>query len=292
MVSVPNFVGMTFDQASTVAEQAGLVLIRDKFDQTSSQPANTIIGQDPASGATVDRGTEVKLTLAAPAAAVLVPDLRNQPWQTADTLIVQAGLAIGDRTDEFDPLVPLGLVVSQDPRPLLAVPPQTTINYVVSKGPQPSPTLSPTASPTPSPKPTLPPTAPPTQAPTPTPTKAPTPTPTPTASPPPDVSPSVSSHAPDASATGVSVASTISVTFSEQVTPHDGWYSISCEASGVHAAGVTGGPLTWTLTPTATFAPTEKCTVTVVGARVSDQDSNDPPDTMAADDAWSFKTGS
>ncbi len=150
-ISVPNFVGMPFEQASSAAEQAGLVLIRDKFDQTSNQPANTIIGQDPASGAVVDRGSEVKLTLAAPLASVLVPDLRNQPWQNADTLIVQAGLAIGDRTDAFDPLVPAGLVVSQDPRPLLAVPPQTTINYVVSKGPQPSPSFSPTATPANSP---------------------------------------------------------------------------------------------------------------------------------------------
>ncbi len=172
-VSVPNFVGMSFEEASSAADQAGLVLIRDRFDQTSTQPANTIIGQDPASGAVVDRGSEVKLTLAAPAAAVLVPDLRNQPWQTADTLIVQAGLAIGERTDEFDPVVPAGSIVSQDPRPLLAVPPQTPINYVVSKGPQPSPTFSPTTGPT----------TPPTSAPTATPVPADTTPPAPPSTP-------------------------------------------------------------------------------------------------------------
>jgi beta-lactam-binding protein with PASTA domain len=155
-VSVPNFVGMSFEQASSAADQAGLVLIRDKFDQTSTQPANTIIGQDPVAGAVVGRGSEIKLTLAAPSAAVLVPDLRNQPEATAVTMIVQADLAIGERSDAFDPLVPAGSVISQDPRALLPVPPQTTINYVVSKGPEPTPSLapSPTAAPTLAPTPT------------------------------------------------------------------------------------------------------------------------------------------
>jgi beta-lactam-binding protein with PASTA domain len=155
-VIVPSFVDMSFEQAEIAAAQAGLVLIRDQFDQTSTKPANTVIAQDPAAGATVSRGSEIRLTLAAPAASVLVPDLRNQPESTAVTLIVQAGLAIGDRTEAFDPIVPAGSIISQDPRPLLAVSPQTTINYVVSKGPEPSPTLSP------SPTPTLPAAAPPT----------------------------------------------------------------------------------------------------------------------------------
>jgi serine/threonine-protein kinase len=284
-VSVPNFVDMTFEQAEAAAEQAGLVLIRDKFDQTSTKPANTIIGQDPAAGAVVDRGSEVKLTLAAPAAAVLVPDLRNQPWQTADTLIVQAGLAIGDRTDEFDPLVPAGLIVSQDPRPLLAVPPQTTINYVVSRGPEPSPTFSPTAAPT------LPPTSAPTAAPTIAATPPPTLAPTPTASPvptPTDASPSVSATSPADNATDVTVTSKITITFTEPVTVSPGWFSISCDGA-TQSAVESDGPTTWTLTPDDPFPHNKTCTVKVTGARVADKDGN-PPDRMSGDHEWSFST--
>jgi beta-lactam-binding protein with PASTA domain len=274
---------MSFEEASRAADQAGLVLIRDRFDQTSTQPANTIIGQDPASGAVVDRGSEVKLTLAAPAAAVLVPDLRNQPWQTADTLIVQAGLAIGERTDEFDALVPAGSIVSQDPRPLLAVPPQTPINYVVSKGPEPSPTFSPTTAPT------TPPTSAPTLAPTPTATLAPTASPPPPP-PPPDASPSIINHTPEADATEVPIDSEITITFSEPVTLSAGWFLISCGTPGdEQPAQDSGGPTTWTLTPDASLPGNETCTVTVTGTKVTDRDGS--PDRMTRDVEWSFKTG-
>ena len=65
--------------------------------------------------------------------------------------ILTAGLGVGDRTDAFDPVVPIGSVVSQDPRSGLQVPKSTAVNYVVSKGPEPTPSPSPTESPSPSP---------------------------------------------------------------------------------------------------------------------------------------------
>ena len=55
-------------------------------------------------------------------------------------------------------------------------------------------------------------------------------------------------------------------------------------------ATVSGGPTTFTLDPTADFVQGESCSVTVVGADVTDQDTNDPPDTMAADFTFTFAT--
>ena len=46
----------------------------------------------------------------------------------------------------------------------------------------------------------------------------------------------------------------------------------------------------FTLDPDTDFATTETCTVTVVAAQVSDQDTDDPLDTMVADFVFSFST--
>lgn len=105
-----------------------------------------------------------------------------------------------------------------------------------------------------------------------------------------DTAPSVLSTVPADGATGVGLAATIDVTFSEPVNVALGWFTISCTASGSHAATASGGPTTFTLDPTADFVASEVCTVTIDDAFVSDQDSTDPPDTMAADFAWSFDT--
>jgi uncharacterized protein len=105
-----------------------------------------------------------------------------------------------------------------------------------------------------------------------------------------DAAPAVVSRSPDAGAANVSVDSNITVGFSEPVDVSGAWYSISCTSSGAHTATVSGGGMSFTLDPDADFAIAETCTVTIVGANVSDQDTNDPPDTMAGDDTWTFST--
>jgi predicted extracellular nuclease len=105
-----------------------------------------------------------------------------------------------------------------------------------------------------------------------------------------DGAPSVTSSSPSRGAAGVARDANVTITFSEPVNVTGPWHSISCVASGAHAATVSGGPTTFTLDPAADFAPNENCTVTVTGAQVSDQDTADPPDTMAADHAFTFTT--
>jgi hypothetical protein len=105
-----------------------------------------------------------------------------------------------------------------------------------------------------------------------------------------DAPPAVTATSPLAGATGVALNSNISITFSEAVNVTGNWYSISCATSGAHTASVSGGPTAFTLDPTADFAGSESCTVTVVAARVADQDADDPPDNMGGDFVFSFIT--
>jgi len=105
-----------------------------------------------------------------------------------------------------------------------------------------------------------------------------------------DAAPQVSSTTPAAGATGVAVDSDITVTFSEPVTASGSWFSISCTTSGAHTAAASGGPLSFTLNPGTDFVQDETCTVTIVGTQVSDNDADDPPDTMTGNAVWSFTT--
>jgi uncharacterized protein len=105
-----------------------------------------------------------------------------------------------------------------------------------------------------------------------------------------DAAPSVTTTSPGAGATDVATDSDVSIAFDEPVDVGDGWFTISCTSSGAHGATASGGPATWTLDPTSDLALGDTCTVTVVAAHVSDQDTIDPPDTMAADYVFSFST--
>ncbi len=108
-----------------------------------------------------------------------------------------------------------------------------------------------------------------------------------------DQAPSVTATTPTNGATGVAINSNVTITFSEPVNVTGEWFSIACPTSGarnVAATVVTGGPTTFTINPNADFANGEVCTVTVNAAQVTDQDSGDPPDNLAANFVFSFTT--
>lgn len=103
-----------------------------------------------------------------------------------------------------------------------------------------------------------------------------------------DDAPSVSSTTPTSGASGVLISADLLVNFSEAVDASGSWFDISCATSGSHNAVVTGGPQNFTLNPDADFSYGETCTATIFAAQVTDQDSDDPPDNMAADYSWNF----
>ncbi len=106
-----------------------------------------------------------------------------------------------------------------------------------------------------------------------------------------DVAPSVASTVPTDNATGVALTSNLSVTFSEAVNAPSGAFTISCATSSTHTFVLsTGDNITFTLNPDSDFTSNEVCTVTVTAAQVTDQDTDDPPDNMAADFVFDFTT--
>src|SRR5690349_18746805 len=108
-----------------------------------------------------------------------------------------------------------------------------------------------------------------------------------------DAAPSVSSTTPTNGAANQATNADITVTFSEPVNVTGNWFQVVCTTSGTRNVAdtvVTGGPTTFTINPNSDFAAAETCTVTVFAAQVTDQDSADPPDNMAANFVFSFST--
>lgn len=104
-----------------------------------------------------------------------------------------------------------------------------------------------------------------------------------------DDAPAVISVSPAGGAAGVPLDTSITVEFSEPVNVAGDWFTIAC-SSGPVAATVDGGPTLFTLHPDPGLPAGESCSVAIHAAGVTDQDANDPPDSMAADFSWSFST--
>ncbi len=87
------------------------------------------------------------------------------------------------------------------------------------------------------------------------------------------VAPVVLSTVPADLATGVSPSAPISVTFNQPVTLAADWFTLTSAAQGALSATVTGGPTSYTITPTATLPFSDTITVVIRGDRVTDQSS-------------------
>lgn len=107
-----------------------------------------------------------------------------------------------------------------------------------------------------------------------------------------ETAPSVTTTTPADSATDVPVGSNITINFSENVTLTANAVSVECPTgTSVAFTGLPASDVnTVTLDPTSDLPATTTCTVTVVAAEVTDADSDDPPDAMAADFTFSFTT--
>lgn len=156
VIVLPEFVGRSEIDVVQQIEQLGLRrgVIGDPI--LSSEPAGTVIDQDPDAGTQLPRGSEVKIlvslgldatptvaatptleptptTAASPTAAVAtIPNLVGQQFEGVRGALENAGFIV-DRQDRPSRTVPEGVVMSQAPPPG-DTPLGTTIRLVVSLG--------------------------------------------------------------------------------------------------------------------------------------------------------------
>jgi uncharacterized repeat protein (TIGR01451 family) len=104
-----------------------------------------------------------------------------------------------------------------------------------------------------------------------------------------DAGPTVVSTTPASDATSVAQNSNITVNFSEAVNATTGSFSVQCPTGSPQTFTLSASPAaSFTLDPTADLPAGTTCTVTVFANQITDADTFDPPDQMAADYVFSF----
>ena len=113
-VSVPKVTNTPYDQAQRTLESAGLTISQSDEAYSSKVAKGSIISQDPQAGVSVGQGTTVNVVVSLGPPLVTVPDVIDDPVDTAIAKLKAAGFV----PDIYEPfgISPLNRVASQDPK--------------------------------------------------------------------------------------------------------------------------------------------------------------------------------
>ncbi|MFG3298583.1 Stk1 family PASTA domain-containing Ser/Thr kinase [Micromonospora chersina] len=118
-VSVPNLVGKSLTDARGILGRLGLTPVETYKD--SDKPKDEILGQSPADGTGVEKGTQVKLEVSKGPALVPVPRVVDLPCQQAKQVLESQGFPVNIQ------LNPNGVARFQNPGENTPVPPNTPV---------------------------------------------------------------------------------------------------------------------------------------------------------------------
>jgi eukaryotic-like serine/threonine-protein kinase len=135
-VAVPSVVGLTQSKATDDVSARGLsaqIVTRNADD-----PADTVIGQDPAPGAFVSDGESVTLVVSRGPPPVAIPNVSGQSPADAQAALEAQGFVV-EVVRQYDETVPVDAVVGTDPAVGTKQPRDSTLKLLVSDGPAPVP---------------------------------------------------------------------------------------------------------------------------------------------------------
>jgi eukaryotic-like serine/threonine-protein kinase len=138
LITVPNVVGKTRNQAEADLQEAGLKVgtITKVQPTDATQTPGTVTEQDPAANEEVERETPVNLTVVANPEAVTIPDLEGKSVADAQAALLDLGLVPDGPTEEPSDTVNQGLVTRTDPASGQDVDPGSTVTIFTSSGPE------------------------------------------------------------------------------------------------------------------------------------------------------------
>jgi serine/threonine-protein kinase len=112
-VTVPNVVGLPYDQAASELRRTGFNVSR--IDVDSDQEEGVVTSQDPAGGSESSRGATITLSVSRGPSTSAVPDVTTQDVAIAQTTLEQAGFRTRVVLEDTADITQDGIVLSQDP---------------------------------------------------------------------------------------------------------------------------------------------------------------------------------
>lgn len=135
-VTVPNVVGMSFNEASNELRDIGLTLRIASREENDEVPEGTVLEVNPSPGREAREGGMVDARVSGSPNFTDMPDLRGRSLADARDILRTIGLAIEDPVNEqADRSLGRGLVISQIPNPATRVERGTRVRLTVSSGP-------------------------------------------------------------------------------------------------------------------------------------------------------------
>jgi serine/threonine-protein kinase len=136
-VTVPGVIGMDQTAATAALQQVGLRLEVGGEEYSETVAVGLVLSSDPEPGASTAADSVISVVLSKGPERYAVPDVKGKPLAEAEAALVEAKLAVGVITEDWDPAVPDGSVASTDPPVGDELKPGSLVNLVVSKGPKP-----------------------------------------------------------------------------------------------------------------------------------------------------------
>jgi serine/threonine-protein kinase len=133
-VKVPDVVGLSFEEAQSTLQDAGLNVVRsDEASDTVDE--GEVTRTDPSADKSVERGSTVTVFVSTGSAAVSVPDVSGMDQVEATQTLNNAGLRVQKQSRASDS-VPSGTVIDSSPGAGTPVARGTTVTINVSTGPE------------------------------------------------------------------------------------------------------------------------------------------------------------
>lgn len=137
-VRVPQLVGKRLDQAHAIAEKAGIQLFVRAEEYNEEYPDRVIYYTNPAPGRVVKAGKVVDVWVSKGSRFATTPNVVNLSLDEAKKRIMDAGLYVGEVSQEYSATVPAGNIIRQTPQPGTKQERNQPVSIVFSLGPEPS----------------------------------------------------------------------------------------------------------------------------------------------------------
>ncbi|GAA4957651.1 Stk1 family PASTA domain-containing Ser/Thr kinase [Streptomonospora halophila] len=135
-MEIPDVSGMSRSEAQQELEQAGFTNVTVDEQNSDDVEEGNAIGTDPPAGEMSTAGNEIELQISAGPGSKQVPDVVGQDQQSAEQALQDAGFEIGDTSEEASASYAEGQVVRTSPRGGQSADPGSTVDLVISTGPE------------------------------------------------------------------------------------------------------------------------------------------------------------
>lgn len=131
---IPRVVGRSFDQASSLLEEAGFHALKGETRFHRTTPVDVVLEQDPPAGSVQKRGAQVTLAVSGGQATATVPEVRGGSQQQARMAIESSGFVFGSVSQQASD-EPRGAVIGSDPPAGTTLELPATVSITLSQGP-------------------------------------------------------------------------------------------------------------------------------------------------------------